>query len=307
MIRTITRSIPITCILFSILACTVAIAQTPPGDGKLRIIVFGAHPDDNEFRNGGVAAMWAAQGHHVKFVSTTNGDIGHYEIAGGPLARLRLKEIQDCAKILGIDEATSLDIHDGEIMPTLENRKIFARLIRDWQADIVISHRPYDYHPDHRYTGVLVQDASFMVRVPFFTPDTPPTPNNPVFLYNSDRFQKPYPFQADIAVSIDAVFDQKMDALMAIPSQSLYLGAVGSAERTAQFPKDEAGKRAFLVQRFGSRHAQESDRFRDVLIQYYGEAKGRAVQYAETFEICEYGRQPTDEEIRQLFPFFPKP
>src|SRR5262245_66649106 len=60
-----------------------------PRDGKLRIIAFGAHPDDCELKVAGAAARWAALGHHVKFVSVTNGDIGHWGMAGGPLARRR--------------------------------------------------------------------------------------------------------------------------------------------------------------------------------------------------------------------------
>ena len=185
-------------------------AQPPENDGKLRIIVFGAHPDDAEFKAGGTAILWAKQGHHVKLVSVTNGDIGHWQMAGGPLAQRRTAEAAKADKILGA-ESEVLDIHDGELEPNLENRRKITRLIRQWQADIVIAHRPWDYHPDHRYTGVLVQDAAFMVTVPFFCPDTPVLAKNPVFLYSSDRFEKPYPFRADIAVAIDEVFDQKLD------------------------------------------------------------------------------------------------
>src|SRR5688572_32836063 len=101
---------------------TNSAANSRPGDQKLRIIVFGAHPDDAEFKAGGVAAMWAAQGHHVKFVSMTNGDLGHYEMGGGPLARRRKSEVERAAEILGI-KTEVMDIHDGELMPTLENRK----------------------------------------------------------------------------------------------------------------------------------------------------------------------------------------
>lgn len=159
----------------------------PPEDGKLRIICFGAHPDDCELPAGGVAAMWAARGHHVKFVSVTNGDIGHWREAGGPLARRRTAEVERAARILGITTQV-LDIHDGELLPTLENRRTLTRLIRQWKADIVMSHRPNDYHPDHRYTGILVQDSAYMVTVPFFCPDTPILRTNPVFLFYPDRF-----------------------------------------------------------------------------------------------------------------------
>src|SRR5215213_4257904 len=92
-------------------------AVVPPKDGKLRVIAFGAHPDDCELKAGGVAAKWAALGHHVKFVSVTNGDIGHWRSAGGPLAQRRTAEVQRCAKILGITSEV-LDIHDGELLPT---------------------------------------------------------------------------------------------------------------------------------------------------------------------------------------------
>src|SRR6478672_9468120 len=174
------------------------------GEGKLRIICFGAHPDDCEIQAGGVATLWAAKGHHVKLVSVTNGDIGHWRDAGGPLAQRRKAEVQKADDLLRVTSEV-LDIHDGELLPTLENRRTITRLIREWNADVVLSHRPNDYHPDHRYTGVLVQDAAYMVTVPFFGPEVPPLQKNPVFLFYSDTFQKPNPFQADIVVSIDSV------------------------------------------------------------------------------------------------------
>src|SRR3954469_19169312 len=160
----------------------------PPDDGKLRIICFGAHPDDAELKAGGTAAMWAAKGHHVKFVSVTNGDIGHLREADGPLALRRRREVEEAHKILGI-QGVILDIHDGELLPTVENRRTLTRLIREWKAQIVMGHRPNDYHPDHRYTGVLVQDAAYMVTVPFFCPDVPALKNNPNFFYYPDHFQ----------------------------------------------------------------------------------------------------------------------
>src|SRR5215204_4186590 len=184
----------------------------------LRIIVFGAHPDDCELDAGGTAARWAKLGHKVKFVSVTNGDIGHFEQAGAILARRRFAEVQRCAEILGI-ETEVLDIHDGELMPTLENRRTITRKIREWKADLVISHRPNDYHPDHRYTGILVQDAAFMVIVPSFCPDVPALAKNPVFLYSEDGFQKPNPFQPDVVVPIDPVLDLKVAAIDALESQ----------------------------------------------------------------------------------------
>jgi len=278
----------------------------PPNDGKLRIIVFGAHPDDCEIKAGGVAAMWAAQGHHVKFVSVTNGDIGHAEIAGGPLARRRTAEVKKADKMLGV-EAEVLDIHDGELMPTLENRRTFVRLIRQWKADIVMGHRPNDYHPDHRYTGVLMQDAAFMVTVAFFCPDVQQLPRNPVFLYLSDNFQKPNPFEPDMVVAIDEVFEKKAEALWQLESQIESLWATGNFEKVVPVPKEPAAreKRRQEVQtRFAGRNASIADKYRAKLIELYGEEKAKKVKYAEAFEVCEYGRQPSPEELKKLFPFF---
>jgi N-acetylglucosamine malate deacetylase 1 len=281
-----------------------AFAAEPADDGKLRIVVFGAHPDDAEFKAGGTAAKWAKLGHHVKLCSVTNGDIGHWQVAGGPLAIRRTAESAAAAKQLGVTSQV-LDIHDGELLPTLENRKLITRVIREWRADIVIAHRPWDYHPDHRYVGVLVQDAAYMVTVPFICPDTPPLKKNPVFLYSSDNFRKPYPFEPDVAVAIDDVLDVKLAAIHELESQVYEGGATGSEEFVRNVPpaSDVAGRKAWLKQRWQDRQSREADKHRETLIDWYGPDRGKAVKYAETFEICEYGRQPNKEELRKLFPF----
>lgn len=276
-------------------------AAVPAQDGKLRIIAFGAHPDDCELKAGGVAAKWAAQGHHVKFVSTTNGDIGHWQMAGGPLARRRTEEVQKAARILGIHTQV-LDIHDGELEPTLENRRTINRLIREWKADIVLAHRPNDYHPDHRYTGVLVQDASYMVTVPFFCPDTPYLQKNPIFMYYSDRFERPNAFRPDIVVAIDDVVEKKLDAVDVLESQFFEGGANGHA---GLIPKDAAGRderRRKVRQSFADRSMAVAKKYRPKLIEIYGPERGERVQHAEAFEVTEYGSQPTAAQLRKLFP-----
>jgi LmbE family N-acetylglucosaminyl deacetylase len=282
--------------LFS-LTTNAAIAQERP----LRIIAFGAHPDDCEFRVGGTAAKWAKLGHKVKFVSTTNGDIGHAIIAGGPLAQRRTKEVQEAAKILGI-ETQVLDNHDGELMPTLENRKTVIRLIREWEADVVITNRPNDYHPDHRYTSILVQDSAFMVMVPFICPDTPPLKKNPVFLFWPDRFKKPIPFKPDIVVSIDDVLEQKYRALHCLVSQIYERGALGDGNPD-HFVKGTDEERLEWLKR--RRRYDLPEEWRPLVDEYYGKENARTIKSVEAFEICEYGRQPSREELKRLFPFFP--
>ena len=283
------------------LANAAAPAQAP-ADGKLRIIVFGAHPDDAEYRGAGVALKWARMGHHVKLVSATNGDIGHWQIAGGPLALRRKKEVMEVGRRLGVTTEV-LDIHDGEILPTLENRRIITKLIREWNADMVITNRPNDYHPDHRYTSILVQDSAYIVTVPFFGPDVPALKKNPVFLYASDGFQRPNPFRADVAVGIDDVIEPTLDALLVMESQIHEGGANGYA---GLYPEGEAGRqrrREEVRRDLAHRYAGYADSYRDALIKFYGQEKGRQIRYAQAFEVCEYGRQPSPDELKQMFPF----
>lgn len=292
-------------VMSAVTLCATSVAQAESPTGKLRIVVFGAHPDDAEYKAGGTAAKWAKLGHEVKLVSVTNGDIGHWQMAGGPLAQRRTAEVKAAAKVLGVTSQV-LDIHDGELLPSVENRKLITKVIREWQADIVISHRPWDYHPDHRYVGVLVQDAAFMVTVPYFCPDIPPLKKNPVFLYSSDGFKKPYPFEADVAVSVDDVFETKLAAIHELPSQAYEGGASGSEESVSKVPpaNDVAGRKAWLKERWSNRQSAEANRFRDVLIKLYGDERGKAVKFAETFEICEYGSRPNAAELKRLFPFY---
>ncbi len=282
-----------------------AAAPGAAGSGGLRIIVFGAHPDDPEVDAGGVAAKWAALGHKVKLVALTNGDIGHWGMAGGPLALRRTAESHAAAGILGI-ESQVLDNHDGELMVTLENRRTIARLIREWKADVVISHRPNDYHPDHRYTGVLVMDAAYMVTVPFFTPDTPPLSRNPVFLFSEDHFERPHAFTGDVVVAIDDVIDKKMAVVDAMESQFYEGGCCDKPE--GGLPQDPAGREARrkeVREFFRKQFASTAERFRAKLVERYGAERAAQLRYAEAFEICEYGRRPNEQEIRSLFPFFP--
>jgi N-acetylglucosamine malate deacetylase 1 len=285
-------------------APAVALAQPAPA-GVLRIIAFGAHPDDCELVAGGVAAKWSALGHKFKCVAVTNGDIGHAVQAGGALARRRLAEARRAARILGI-ETEVLDNHDGELMVTLENRRAIARLIRGWNADIVISHRPNDYHPDHRYAGVLVMDAAYMVQVPFFAPDVPPLARNPVFLFAEDRFRKPNEFSGDIVVDIDDVVEKKLAVMDAMESQFFEGGCCDVP--AGGVPTDATGKAARakeVRERFSARFASTAARFRGRLAEWYGPERAAKIRHAEAFEVCEYGRQPTRLEIASLFPFFP--
>ena len=274
------------------------LAAMLPAQEPLRIIAIGAHPDDCDIKFSGTAALFARLGHKVKFLSVTNGDAGHQDMGGGMLAKRRKAETQESMRRVGIAEYEVLDNHDGELLPTVEIRKQIIRAIRLWNADIVIAPRPNDYHPDHRYTGVLVQDAAYMVVVPNVTPDVPPLKKNPVFLYYSDRFKKPSPFRPDVVVSIDEVLDIKMRALDAHTSQ-FYEWLPWVDGELDKVPKDPAARLAWLR---GARKQELTAEVKASLVKWYGPAKAAKVDYVESFEICEYGKQPRDEDIRKLFP-----
>jgi LmbE family N-acetylglucosaminyl deacetylase len=285
-----------------VLAALAAWVPAPSlaADEPLRVIVFGAHPDDCDQDAGGTAMLWTARGHAVKFVSLTNGDAGHQSEGGGALAKRRRLEAQEAGRRFGIAEYEVLDNHDGELLPTLAVRLEVIRRIRGWNADLVIAPRPNDYHPDHRNTGLVVQDTAYMVMVPNVAPDTPPLRKNPVFMYSQDHFQRPNPFRPDVAVAIDSVVDRKIQAMDAHVSQFYeWLPWVEGTLDTV--PKDPAARVAWLHQWRAYRPV--NDTIKAALRKWYG-AKGDSVRDAEAFEICEYGRRPTDADLRRLFPFF---
>lgn len=272
-------------------------AQTTP----LRIIMIGAHPDDCDQGGGGTAILWSSMGHAVKFVSVTNGDAGHQTQGGGILAKRRWAEAQEAGKRFGVTYDV-LGNHDGELTPNLDVRLQIIRKIREWDADVVIAPRPNDYHPDHRYTGVLVQDAAYMVAVPNIASDVKPLKKNPVFLYFQDRFQRPNPFRPDIAVDISSIFDKKIYALAAHESQFFeWLPWIGGYAN--EVPASAADRLSWLSK---NRSRALTPEIIKSLDKWYGAEKAAMVKQAEVFEICEYGSQPNEEMIRKLFPMVKK-
>ena len=289
--------------IFTILALIyiVSIGVAQRKADALRIIMIGAHPDDCDGDSGGTAILFSAMGHAVKFVSVTNGDAGHQTEGGGALAKRRMAEAKEAGKRFGVTYDV-LDNHDGELIPNLDVRLQVIRKIREWNADVVIAPRPNDYHPDHRYTGVLVQDAAYMVGVPNIAPDTPPLRKNPVFLYYQDYFIRPNPFRPDIVVDITTVFDKKMYALSAHESQYFeWLPWIGGYVNEVPTLKTE---RLGWLTKVQTRVI--SQELKQAVEKWYGKERAAAAKHIEAFEICEYGTQPTPDDIRRLFPMLGK-
>jgi len=263
----------------------------------MRFLCIGAHPDDCEIGFGGSAARLAAEGQAVKFLSLTDGAAGHQTHAPATLAAIRRNEASEAARRLGIAETEILRNPDGALTPNIEVREQVIRRIREWQADVVLTHRPWDYHPDHRYTGQVVQDAAYLVVVPHVCAETQALRRNPIFFYVEDTFRLPDPFMPDIAVDIEPVWDRKIEGMDAHASQFYeWLPWVSGGESAERVPASPAERRSWLARQY-SRPLTTC--VVALLQRRYG---SREITHAEAFQVCEYGRRPSPEELDEIFP-----
>lgn len=269
-------------------------------NSKLNVIIIGAHPDDAEDMAGGVAAKWVKAGANVMMVSLTNGDAGHQTMPAELLAKTRREEARKAGMVIGVKYIT-LDNHDGKLMPTYENREQVIRLIREQKADIVISPRPYDYHPDHRNAGQLVMDAAYMVTVPKIVPDVPILVKNPLFLWASDRFEHPEPFKDDVAIDIDDEIETKIDMFDKHVSQ-FYEWLPFNTGTLSQVPKDPAARRKWLGDDY-KKNSNGAFLYRDKLVELYGKEEASKIKYVEAFEDSQYGELLTKANLTYYFPF----
>lgn len=269
----------------------------------LNIVVFGAHPDDCDLRFGGAALLYRQYGHSVRFVSMTNGDTGHFSQGGGPLARRRNAEAQASAAIADI-RYDVLDIHNGELEPGVANRKLVIQIMRESRADLVLCHRPWDYHPDHRAVGVLVQDAAYTVTVPNVAPLTEPLLVPPVVGYLFDQFTDPSPYVPTVAIDTDSVIERKSDMVHCHASQMYEWLPYGDG-MLDQIPEGEAERRELTGRNMLKRFGNLANACRETLIRCYGPEHGSQVQTAESIMISQYGRRLRDEDWPTYFPFFP--
>jgi N-acetylglucosamine malate deacetylase 1 len=270
----------------------------------LRLLVIGAHPDDAEYKSGGLAALYRRDGHDVRFVSVTNGNAGHHREAGPALAGRRRAEATAAAATLQF-QYDVWDHDDGRLQPTLPAREQMIRAIRNYRPDLVLTHRPNDYHPDHRYTSQLVQDAAYLLTVPAICPEAPHLRRDPVIAYLSDDFTRPCAFSPTVVIDIAPVWDAKVAMLHAHTSQ-FYEWLPYNGRYESEVPADEEGRREWLSARMAGPAGQLADRFRGELTRAYGERQGGRVRLAEAFEASEYGAPLDDDACRRLFPFIPR-
>jgi LmbE family N-acetylglucosaminyl deacetylase len=266
----------------------------------MRVLVLGAHPDDCDLHAGGTAALWSRRGDSVRFVSISDGGAGHHRMDPAALRERRALEAHRAASVIGIEYAI-MEIPDGQVLPTLENRLKVIREIRSYRPDLVVTHRSNDYHPDHRYTATLVQDSAYMVTAPLVCPEVPHLDQNPVIVYFYDDFTKPTRFQVDVAVDIDPVIAEKWEMLHAHASQ-FYEWLPFNRGILDEVPADDVARKSWLKQRWAPSLQRAVGPSQDKLTETYGKDRASKIQFAEAFEVCEFGREPTPTELRDLFP-----
>jgi N-acetylglucosamine malate deacetylase 1 len=265
---------------------------------KLSVLFIGAHPDDADIQFGGTAIRFLQLGHTVSYVSVTNGDAGHQTMGGAVLAQRRYQETQAVAKYMGINYFV-MDNHDAELQATVENRRKIIQLMREVRADLIITHRPNDYHADHRQTSLLVQDAAYLISVPNVVPFTPRLEHNPIIVYHQDHFRKPYPFIPEVVVDISDVIERKMEAI-ALHESQIFEWIPFIEGYLSDVPQDKSQRLAWVKEKWADRSFM-----RHLLPEVKQKLPGQLdnAQYVEAFERCEYGGRLTHENVQNYFPF----
>lgn len=269
----------------------------------LQIMIIGAHPDDAEFAAGGLCALYRRDGHAVCMVSVTNGESGHHKVFGPKLVERRKLEAKSAATLIGAESRVG-DAPDGALWNTQELRENLIRMIREYQPDLVLTHRPQDYHPDHRAVGQAVIDAAYLLTVPAVCPDVEHLRTMPVFGALYDRFTRPCPFHADVVVDIASVWEKKIAMLEAHESQFFEWLPYNMGKPALPFNKTL--RHQFLNDWMREHHETIRPSLESGIKRIYGRDMADKIRLVEAVEISQYGTQPDRNEILRLFPMVPK-
>ncbi|MER3474983.1 MAG: GlcNAc-PI de-N-acetylase [Armatimonadota bacterium] len=270
------------------------------------ILCIGAHPDDVELSIGGTVTLMRKRGDVVRFLSMTDGSKGHYrqEYVQNPrlLVERRMAEAQRAAAMAGA-EFHCLGAPDGGVIVNHETTSSMIRAIRSFGEqgkgpDLILVNRLNDYHRDHRVTAQLVLDSVYLLTVPTICPEIPPLRRMPVVMYWHDDFTEPVPFRADVVVSIDTAIETKIDMLCAHESQ--FAEWIPYTMGMPDLPLTPEKMREWVTAWMhrdarSARIAGERGRPRI--------APAGAYEFAEAFQVSEYGTRPTDEWLGEMFRF----
>ena len=235
----------------------------------LDILAIAAHRDDVEQTCGGTLLKAAQRGRRTGILDLTQGEMGTRGTADD-----RAREAADAAKILGCSWRRALDLPDGRVENTWENRLKVASVIRETRPRVVILPYWKGRHPDHYTCSVLGYEACFLAGLAKLALSSQPpalsqsdaggalAPHRPFKIIYATLY---YDIRPTFVVDISEQFDQKFASLMAYKSQ---------------FSDQEAGKDIFPAQ------AEIRTRV-DAMARYYGMLAG--VTYGEPFLQKEVG------------------
>lgn len=269
------------------------------------LLILGAHPDDAEFHGGGLVTIYRQLGRTVKMVSVTDGSAGHHQRKPAELIDLRRNEAARAGEVIGASYET-WDFPDGELEPTLDVRHRIIREIREFQPDLVLTHRTCDYHPDHRAVGQSVQDASYLVTVPHVVPEVPALRSDPVVALLPDLFTRPAPLRADVIIDIRDQM-RTVAKMLACHASQLFEWLAYHDDVLDEVPNGESERRDWVQSWLAQHIRPRADRYRAELVARCGEDNANAIEFIEMFEISEYARQPDPSLVRQLFPTMIEP
>lgn len=264
-----------------------------------RLLILGAHPDDAEFHAGGIASLYRVMGREVKMVSVTDGGAGHHTRSSAELVRLRRDEAAAAGRVIGAVYET-WNFPDGALQASLEVRHRIIREIRQFKPDLVLTHRPNDYHPDHRAVGQCVQDASYLVKVPLIVRDVPALKKDPVVAYMPDLFTKPQRMRPEMVLNIADHVDTIV-CMLACHASQVFEWLAYEQGILDTLPADDAGRMTWLKTWYTNSIRPRAAHFREEVSRAYGEADS-ALEFIEAFEISEYALKPEEALLQQLFP-----
>jgi bacillithiol biosynthesis deacetylase BshB1 len=239
----------------------------------LDILAIAAHRDDVEQTCGGTLLKMAQRGQRTGILDLTQGEMGTRGTAED-----RAREATDAARILGVGWRRALDIPDGRVENTWENRLKVASMIRETRPRVVILPYWKGRHPDHYTASVLGYEACFLAGLAKIALSSQPSalsqnnsdadkreslaPHRPFKIIYATLY---YDVRPTFVVDISGQFEQKFASILAYKSQ---------------FSDQEAGKDLFPA------HAEIRARV-DAMARYYGMLGG--VTYAEPFLQKEVG------------------
>jgi LmbE family N-acetylglucosaminyl deacetylase len=189
----------------------------------MNILAIGAHPDDIEMQCAGTLARYAEAGHKVFMAVATNGNVGSPTHTREEIAAIRHREQRASCALIGA-ELIWMNFDDEWLMDNRETRTRFIDAIRQADPEVMIIHGPTDYHPDHRISGRVAEDARIPATVRLVETSLPYIKKIPHIFYMDNPVG--LDFEPEAFVDISATFATKKAMLLKHESQDIWMRAV---------------------------------------------------------------------------------